>query len=130
VRRETEPMYDVVQAALQDRQQLLAGVLRRARGQLKIAAELALEDAVEALELLLFAEANAILAGLAAALAVHAGREIAALDGALGAFAAAALEEQLDAFTATQFANRIEMTSHKSVEGIRVSGSGKNYTRR
>ena len=56
------------------RQQLLAGVLRRARGQLEVAAELALEDAVEALELLLLAEADAVLARLAAAVAVHAGR--------------------------------------------------------
>jgi hypothetical protein len=43
---------------------------------------------------------------------VHAGRLIAAFDGALGAFAAAALEVKLDAFTSAKPANRIDMTSH------------------
>ena len=37
------------------------------RGQLEVAAELAFEDAVEAFELLLFAQADAVFAGLAAA---------------------------------------------------------------
>ena len=61
----------------------------RARGQLEIAAELPLQHAVEAFELLLFAEADAVFARLAAAVAVHAGGHVAPVDGALGAFAAA-----------------------------------------
>ena len=83
VRREAEAMDDVIQAALHDAQQRFAGVFRRARGQREVAAELALEDAVEALELLLFAEADAVFARLAAA-DVHAGSGVAPLDGALG----------------------------------------------
>ncbi len=49
------------------RQQHLAGVLGRTLGQREITAELLLEDAVEALELLLFAQADAVFARLAAA---------------------------------------------------------------
>src|SRR5207237_8424207 len=105
-RRPPQPVHHVIQPALHDAQQHLAGVLGRARRQLEIAAELALEDAVEAFELLLLAEALAVLARLAAAVAVHAGRGL-ALDGALGALAAGALQIQLDAFPAAQLADRV-----------------------
>ena len=112
--RPTEPVDDVVQAALHDAQEHLAGVFRRARGQLEVAAELALEDAVEAFELLFFTQAHPVFAQLAAAEAVHARRLIALVDGALGAVTATALEIQLDPFAAAQSANRIDMASHGS----------------
>ncbi len=102
-----EPMHHVVQAPLHDGQQLLAGVLRRARGQLEIAAELSFQEAVEALQLLLLAEANAVLARLAAAVAVHTGGHVAPVDGALGAFAARPLQEELHALAPAQLANGV-----------------------
>src|SRR5262245_18666707 len=105
-------MHDVVKPAFQQAQKLLAGVLRRARGKLEVAAELALQEAVETLELLLLAQALAVLRLLAAA-DVHARRLIAAFDGALGAFTARAFQIQLDALTSAQLANRVGVTSHR-----------------
>ena len=58
---EPEPVDDVIQPALQDREQLLAGVADGPGGELEVAAELALQHAVEPLELLLLAEADAVL---------------------------------------------------------------------
>src|SRR5438093_224106 len=107
-------MHDVVEPAFEDAQEHLAGVLLGARRQREVAAELALEDAVEPLELLLLAEADAVFTQLAAA-GVHAGRAGAALDGALGRLAPCALEIEFDAFAAAQLANRIDMASHDSL---------------
>ena len=112
--RPAEPVDDVVQAALHDAQEHLARVFRRARGQLEVAAELALEDAVEAFELLFFTQAHPVFAQLAAAEAVHARRLIALIDGALRAVTAAPFEIELDPFAAAQSANRIDMASHGS----------------
>src|SRR5262249_9564392 len=115
VGRETEPMHHIIQPAFHEGQEHLAGVLRRARRQLEVTAELALKMSVEAFELLLLAQPDACLARLAAAIAVHSGSDVAPLDGALGAFATAALEEQLDAFASAQFANRIDRACHYSL---------------
>src|SRR6516225_7858675 len=105
-------MHHVIQPPFHDRQQHFAGVFRGARGELEITAELPLEDAVEAFQLLFLAQTDAVLAGFATAVTVHPRRDVAALDGALGAVATAALEVQLDAFPAAQLANGIKMTSH------------------
>ena len=105
-------MDDVVESAFEERHQHFAGVLRRARGEREVAAELALEEAVEPLELLLLAEADAVLAQLRLAVAVHTRRDIAPLDRALWAFAARAFEEQLHAFTPAQLADRIDSSGH------------------
>src|SRR5581483_4704001 len=110
-RGEAEAVYDVVEAALHDAEQHLAGVLGRARSEGEVAAELLLQHAVESLQLLLLAEADAVFAELAAAV-VHAGRGVAALDGALGALAATTLEVELDAFAAAELADRVDVTCH------------------
>ena len=60
-------MDDVIQPAFEDREQLLAGVADGAGGERVVAAELAFEHAVEPLELLLLAEADAVFGLLAAA---------------------------------------------------------------
>ncbi len=83
----------------------------RARRQLEVAAELAFENAVEAFELLLLAQADAVFARLAAA-DVHAGRLLRRSMAHFGAVAARSLEEELDAFAAAQFANRVDVASH------------------
>src|SRR5262249_26958297 len=76
---------------------------------------------VEAFQFLLFAEADAVLAELAAAIAVHARSGVASLDGALGAFAATALEVQLDALAPAEFTDRVDGSCHKI--GCRMSGN-------
>src|SRR6516164_6673172 len=129
-RSEAEAVDNVVQPPLHDGQELLAGVFRGAGGQLEIAPELPLEDAVEAFQLLLLAEPDPILAGLTPAMTVHAGRNVPPLDGALGAIAARALQIQLHAFTPAQLANGIEMASHRSTSDFRLWISDFRYTRR
>ena len=66
--------------SLEQAQQVLAGHARAALGRLEVVAELALEDAVDAADLLLLAQLEAVLADLAAADAVLAGRRGAALE--------------------------------------------------
>src|SRR5262249_59606549 len=79
---------------------------------------LPLEQAVEALQLLLLAQPHAVLAELAAAEAVHAGRRVAPLDGALGAVATAALEVELHALPPAQLAHRIDRASHGRCQSV------------
>src|SRR5262245_27251824 len=112
VRSEAEPMDDVIQPALHQAQQHFARVFRRARRNLEIAAKLAFESAVEALQFLLLAQTDAILTRLAAAAAMHAGRRPFTLNGALGTKAPLRLEVQLDALTAAHFADRVDITCH------------------
>src|SRR5438876_7848237 len=111
-RSEAEPVDHVVQSPLHDAQQDFPGVFRRARGELEIAPKLALEHAVEPLQFLLLTQAHAVFTRLAAAGAMHARRLIAALNGALRAFAPTPLQVELHAFAATQLTDRFKMTSH------------------
>src|ERR1700722_9378269 len=85
----------VVQPALEQRQEVLAGDAGLARGLLVVAGELALEHSVVALRLLLLAKLNSVLALFEAAAAVLARRVGAALDATLVGQAALTLEEQL-----------------------------------
>jgi hypothetical protein len=110
----TQAVNDIIESAFQDRQQLLAGVFRGARGQFKVATELAFENAVKALEFLFLAQPDAIFARLAAA-RVHTGRLIAALNRALGGVATGAFQEQLDAFPAAHLAFEIESSCHNPI---------------
>ena len=105
-------MHDVVETALEQREQVLARDAPHALGRLEREAELSLEDAVEALDLLLLTELDAVPEDLAAALAVLTRGEVAALDGALVREAAVPLEEQLHAFAPAQPADRFAITSH------------------
>ena len=91
-----------------------AGVAGSPGGVGKLAGELAVQQPVEALELLLFTQAGAVFRGLRTAGTVHAGSLVATLDGALGGLAARALEIQLHAFAAAQLANRCRDTAHVS----------------
>src|SRR5262245_2770215 len=105
-------MDDIVQSPFHDREQGLPRVGLGPAGKGEIAPELALKDPVKPLEPLLLAQPQTIFARLAAAVAVHARSNVAALDGTLGAIAAAALEVELDALPAAQFANWIDRASH------------------
>src|SRR5215469_4890783 len=114
-RREPGAEHDVVQAALQDLEQRLAGTARLARGLGVVARELLLEHAVDAAGLLLLADLQQVLAVLLPDPAVLTRRVRTDLDRALRRVALRALEEELDLLTAAQLAVRPGVTSHRSV---------------
>ena len=93
--REAEAHEDVVQAALEQGQKVLAGDARLRRRSLVVVAELLLEHAVVPPRLLLLAKLHAVLGLLLAPTAVLARRVVATLDAALVRQAALALEEEL-----------------------------------
>src|SRR5690606_38976912 len=64
--REAHAIDDVVQAGFEQLQEVLAGVALRSRGLLVVVAELALQQAVDALDLLLLAKLQGIVGELAA----------------------------------------------------------------
>src|SRR5437870_3384837 len=114
-RAEPEPVHDVVQAQLQVAQQVDAGHAWLGRGLVEVVAELLLEQAVDSPRLLLRAKLDAVVRRLALArLPVHAGREGAALDGALRRVAALALEVELGALAAAEAADGTAVVSHAS----------------
>jgi len=102
----------VVQARLEQEQQVGAGVATAAIGLFEVAAELLLEHAVHALDLLLLAQLQAEVGGaLARGAAVLAGLGVElglVLDRAAGA-----LQEQVGAFTAGEFGLGAEVTCHE-----------------
>src|SRR6185369_14550046 len=115
VGREAEAVDDVVQAALQELQQVLAGDALHPDRLVVVAAELALGQAVDSLDLLLLAQLRAVVRDLATArLPVLAGRVGAALVAALVRVAAVPLEEQLHVFAPAEPANRSRVVSHFS----------------
>src|SRR5690348_16678332 len=112
-RAEAEAVDDVVHAQLQVAEQVDAGDARLSRRLVEIVAELLFEQPVDAPRLLLGAQLNAVVGRLAlASLAVHAGRERAALDGALRRVAALALEVELGALAAAEAADRAGIVRH------------------
>ena len=125
---------DIVQAALEQGQQVVARDALDARGLVKRAAELRLQHAVGAADLLLFAQLHAVLAHLSrSSLPVHAGRRGALADRALGGVAAVALQKQLRAFAPAQAADGTSITCHWALpptlfcawaDGIRCGGWG------
>ena len=70
----------VVQATRKERQQVLTRVALHTLRLSEVALELTLENAEHALELLLLAEAHAVVGHLAATLGVYPGRVVAALE--------------------------------------------------
>src|SRR5580704_1457308 len=108
-------VHHVVQAALQDLQERLAGPAGLARGLGVVAAELLLEHAVNPAGLLLLADLQQVLAVLLPDPAVLARRVRPDLDRALRRVALAALQEQLDLLTTAQLAVRPGVTSHQSL---------------
>src|SRR5262249_32757985 len=108
------PEHDVVQPALQDDQQVLAGLAGLAHGLLVVAAELLLEHAVDARALLLLALLQQVLGGLGTAAAGLAGRVRPDLDRALRRVALGALEEELGLLAAAALAVSTGVAGHVS----------------
>src|SRR5215510_3568850 len=109
---EAEAMDDVVEAQLEQPQEVLAGHALLALGPVEVLPELALEHAVDALGLLLLAQLHAEGGELAAVQAVLARRIVAPLDRALVGEAAGAFEEQLHSLAAAQAALRVTVSRH------------------
>src|SRR5215469_438754 len=112
---EAGPVDDVVEAALQDLQEGLAGPAGAPGGLLVVTLELLLEHAVDAPRLLLLPDLDQVLAVLLPVAAVLARRVRPDLDRALRRVALGALEEQLDLLAAAKLAIRPCVTSHKSL---------------
>src|SRR5262249_33587335 len=110
--REAQAEHDVVQAQLQQPEQVLAGDALLALRPLEVLAELALQHAVDALGLLLLAQLHAVGRQLAAIQTAHARRIVAPLDGALVGDAPRALEEELHALAAAQPALGVTISRH------------------
>ena len=114
--REAHAVDDVVQTRFEHAQQVLAGIALLARGLLVIRVELALEQAIDALDLLLLAQLHAVVrdaAALGAAGAVLAGLllELALrIERARGA-----LEAEIGAFAARELAGGSDITCHSSL---------------
>src|SRR3954465_7227758 len=111
-RREAEADEHVVEAALEERQQVLAGDAGLPGRLLVVVAELLLEHAVVASRLLLLAKLHAVLRLLLPPATVVARRVRAPLDAALVGQAALALEEQLLPLAAALLALRTGLSSH------------------
>ena len=105
-RGEAEPVDDVVEAGLEQAQQVVAGDAALLVRLLVVGAELRLEEAVVAARLLLLPQLQQILALLDAAATVLTRRIRAALDGAFLGQAALALQKELDALPAALLAFR------------------------
>src|SRR5258708_22890460 len=90
------------------------------RGLVEVVPELVLGQALDSARLLLRGQVNAIVRRLALArLAVHAGRERAALDGAFRRVAALALEVELGALAAAEPADRAAVVRHLDAPPLR-----------
>src|SRR6266851_2467131 len=109
---EPGPVHHVVQAALQDLEQVLAGHTPLAGGFLVVAVELPLEDAVDPARLLLLPDLEQVLALLGPVPPVLTRRVRPDLDGALRRIALGALQEQLHLLAAAELAVRARVSSH------------------
>ena len=111
----TEPQRDVVEAALEQHEQVLTRHATHARGLVVVAAELLLQQAVDALDLLLLAQLLTVVAGaLLATLTVLTRGVLPPLVSALVGEATVALEEQLGIFTPAKPAHGTNITCHGS----------------
>src|ERR1039458_4267513 len=106
------PVHDVVQAALQDLEQVLAGHAPLACGFLVVAVELPLEDAVNPAGLLLLPDLEQVLALLGPVAPVLTRRIGPDLDRALRRVTLGALQEELHLLAAAKLAVRACVSSH------------------
>ena len=112
----TKAHENVIQTALELGQQVLAGNAFLTDGALKIGSELVLEDSVDALHFLFFAELKPISDDLRLSIpAVLAGREISLFDAAGRLKAAFSLQEQLHCFSPAQPAYRSCVSSQSKI---------------
>src|SRR3954462_5816663 len=126
---EAGPVHNVVQTRLEDLQQDLTGLARLLVRLFVVTAELLLQHAVDAAGLLLLAQLQPGLAGLAATPAVLARRVGPDLDRALGGLARAALEEQLHLLAPAHAAVGSGVTGHFRFSSFVSSVAGQTRRR-
>src|SRR5688500_2572222 len=114
-RREAHAVNDVVEASLEEAQQVLAGGSRAARGLRVVVAELALEHAVHAAQLLLLAQLHAVAREARAAVALDAAGRHLELALALERLDAA-LQEQVGALAARELALGTQVSGHRFLD--------------
>ena len=119
---EAKAVNDVVKAPLEQSEHFLARAALTPRGLVEIAAELPLENAIDAPHLLLIAQTNSELAQLDSSLAVLARRVGAPRHGALLRIAALSLQVELHPFAPAEPADRTNIPSHLSPTASRVIG--------
>jgi hypothetical protein len=116
-------VHDVVETALEQLDQIVAGDALHARGFVVVAAKLALGDSVDSFYFLLLAQLLAVVRALAAAsLAVLTGRVRAALVATLVRVAALAFEKQLHIFAPAEPTDGTDVPSHLSPQTRRRLG--------
>src|SRR5262245_44067443 len=121
---ESHPVDDVVQPALEQDEQVVAGHSLHAQGLVVVTTELALGNPVDALDLLLLAQLLAIVGLLAATrLSVLTRCVGAPLDATLVGVAAVAFQEQLHLFAPAQPADRANIASHLKLSVVSAGGS-------
>ena len=109
---EASAEHDVVEAGLEDLEQVLTSLARLALGFLEVVRELLLEHSVHTGRLLLLTQLQQVLAVLRAPTAVLARRVGPLLEGALRRIALGALEEQLHLLAAAPLAVGVCITRH------------------
>src|SRR5580704_11704723 len=109
---EAETIDDVIEPALEQHQQILAGDAVHPLSHREVCRELRFHQAVNALNLLLLAQPNREFGETRTRLSVRAGRIIAPLDRALVAVASLSLEEEFQSFAPTQAAYWTQVPCH------------------
>ena len=123
-RSQTHTIHNVIQAALQQGEQILTGGAGHLLSQLEVVIELTLQHTVVTLSNLLGTQLLTVLGSLLhTGLAMLAGSVRTAVQGALASVAALALQEQFLTFTAAEFAHRTSISCHINIPPI-------NQTRR
>src|SRR5262249_22631283 len=117
-----EPIDDVVEPPFEQLEERLAGDAPLAVGDLEIPAELVFEHTVDALDLLLLAQLEAVAHQLRLApLALLTRRQVALLDRAFRGVAALPFQEELHPLAPAQPADRTDVTCHSLVVLLRLS---------
>src|SRR5439155_23759985 len=111
--RDPEPVHHVVETSLEQSQEVLTGDALLALRRLEVPVELALDDAVDPLRLLLLAKLDAVRRQLAAIEPVLPGGIVAALDRALVGEASGPLQEELHTFGSAQTALGVAVSRHR-----------------
>src|SRR5208337_1947746 len=119
---EAEPIHDIVEAALEQHEQVLAGDSVHPLGHLEVSLELRFHHPVDALDLLLLAQPNREFGKTRARLAVGTRRIVAPLDRALVAVASLSLEEEFQSFAPAQTADRSQVSRHVKLRSLFARG--------
>jgi hypothetical protein len=109
----TEPVYNVIKAALKQREQVLARNASHAVGLFKVPAELLLKNTVYTANFLLFTKLDPVVGNLRSPLPMLTGGVITALDGTLVSVATLTLQKQFCILPPAEPAGRTCISSQR-----------------